>query len=130
MSAAVSSTGSSSLNLSSNKNAFLESINYEAVAAVVRQCDNQMSKTHSKPLSSLSANTNDSQKYESRGHHKQKLYAAELADLKVKSICNVCLKFGPGPPNTMKMVLLQPRFDLPISPPTVTVMANQLNKRP
>ena len=53
-----------------------------------------MSKMPSKPLSSMYANANDSRKHKNGRTRKKRLSPEELADLKRKSRCNACHKFG------------------------------------
>ena len=94
MSAAANSSQDGDLTRKSGKNAFLESIKYESVAAVVRQCDHNMSSTSNRSISSMSANTGNRASRCTRSNRKKRLTPHELADLKKKSRCHLCKKFG------------------------------------
>lgn len=92
MSPAFSSAGSSNLTHSSGKEAFLKAIKYDSIAAILRQYDNQMSSTSSKPLSSMSGKMSEPQRH--TRSRKNKLSPEELADFKAKSQCKSCRMFG------------------------------------
>lgn len=95
--AAVSSADASALIQSSGKDAFSNTTKYDYVAAVLRQCDNQMSSTSSKSLSSMSVKTFRITNHRNNRSQNKKLSPQELTDLKENYKCNSFGMFGHWP---------------------------------
>lgn len=89
----MSSIGPAKLTSSSGKDAFLSTIKYETVAAVIRQCNNNAasSTVQHKSVSPMAAClSNQHRVHQSR---KRKLSPTELSESKLESQCRSCSMF-------------------------------------
>ena len=92
----LAATGPTITTSSSSSNAeCLHSVSYEKVASVLRQCDDGSNKEQKRTLAASYAhyNSNSGSKRNNR-HQKQTLNPEQLQDLKSKSKCHLCNKFG------------------------------------
>lgn len=74
---------------------YLDSISYNTVASVLRQCDQMKSQTNTNALSASSATTRyGNNRYKAGDNPCKRLTPDQLADLKSRSKCCLCQKWG------------------------------------
>lgn len=73
---------------------FIKLVSYESIASVLRQCDKSFTDKISALSGNYTRNNFKTRSMQSNRSPKNKLFASELANLKSKSKCETCQKFG------------------------------------